>query len=133
MTTLAQPAPSQRIRTLATALAASVPVAALLDGIYYLGGVAGTRDATPLRATAVSTAVAAIIAVLLWRFTRRGRGAVTMAVLAAVSTAGFWVGITFPVALAAVIVGRAAQSRPAIAVGVLAMAVATGLCVLGAS
>ena len=53
---------------------------------------------------------------------------------------GFWLGVTFPVGVAAVLFGRAAleagarwAGRAALVAGLLALAVATVLCVLGAS
>jgi hypothetical protein len=126
------------------AMAAVVPVIALMEALYYLGGLTGTRDETPLRAVAVTTAVGAIAAFAVWRFGARayagGRGAGAMAVLAALFVLRFWIGITFPVATAAVLFGRRALAtgargvgRVAVGAGVVALAVAAVLCALGAS
>ena len=131
-------------RRLAVAMAMVVPVIALMEIVYYLGGIAGTSDDTPVRAALVATAVGALAAGAVWRFGRGsyggGRGARLMAVLAAVSTLGFWIGVTFPVAVAAMLFGRAAldagrraQGRAALAAGIVALALATVLCALGAS
>ena len=91
-------------------MAAVIPAVALMEAIYYFGGIAGTRDATPLRATLVTTAVGALAAAAVWRFGRDAyrerRGAGPMAVLAIVSALGFWIGITFPVGVAAVLFGQ---------------------------
>lgn len=131
-------------RRLGAAMVAVVPAVALMEAVYYFGGIAGTRDATPVRATLVATVVGALAAVAVWRFGRaaygRGTGAGPIAVLAAISMLGFWLGVTFPVGVAAVLFGRAAveagarwAGRAALVAGVLALAVATVLCVLGAS
>jgi hypothetical protein len=131
-------------RRLAVAMAMVIPVVALMEAVYYFGGIAGTPDDTPARAALVATVVGALAAGAIWRFgrdaCRGGRGAGLMAVLAAVSTLGFWIGVTFPVAVAAVLFGRAAldaggvgRGRTAVAVGIVALGLATVLCALGAS
>jgi signal transduction histidine kinase len=111
-------------RSLGTALAVAVLASAGLMGIYYYGGVAGHADSTPLRAAIVGTAVAAIAAALVWRFARGvyggeavdrlARRTALLGVIAAVSLAGFWIGITVPVCVAAVAVGlkAVAAGRP---------------------
>ena len=131
-------------RRLAMGMAAVVPAVALMEGIYYFGGVSGTRDDTPLRAATIATIVGAIAALVVWRFGRhayaRGRGTGIFAVLAVVSVLGFWIGITFPVGFAAVLFGRTAldagaprRGRAALAAGAVALLAATVLCALGAS
>jgi hypothetical protein len=137
-------------RSLGTALAVAVLASAGLMGIYYYGGVAGHADSTPLRAAIVGTAVAAIAAALVWRFARAvyggeaadrlARRTALLGVIAAVSLAGFWIGITVPVCVAAVAVGlkAVAAGRPVrgyVTVGVAATALlaSTVLCMLGAS
>jgi len=49
-------------RRLAVAMAMVVPVIALMEIVYYLGGIAGTSDDTPVRAALVATAVGALTA-----------------------------------------------------------------------
>lgn len=131
-------------RSLALWMVAAVPLSALMQAIYYYGGIGGTRDDTPLRATVVASAVGALAALAVWRFGRSAygsaRGTKVMAVLAVVSIIGFWVGLTFPVALAAVLFGREAFAKgergvgsAAMAAGVVVLVAATVLCVLGAS
>jgi len=131
-------------RRLAVAMAMVIPVVALMEAVYYFGGIAGTRDDTPVRAALVATVVGALAAGAVWRWGRDaysgGRRARLMAVLAAVSTLGFWIGVTFPVAVAAMLFGRSAlvagrraQGRVALAAGSVALALATVLCALGAS
>ena len=131
-------------RRLAIGMAVVVPAVALMEAVYYFGGVTGTRDDTPLRAATIATIIGALAALAVWRFGRRAyaqaRATRLWTVLAVVSVLGFWIGITFPVSLAAVLFGRAAldagaqgRGRAAQAAGVLALAAAAVLCVLGAS
>ena len=121
-------------------------------GIYYFGGIAGHADSTPLRAAVVGTVGAALAGVLVWRFARGvygeqavdrlGRRTALLGVIAAVSLAGFWVGITVPVCVAAVAVGaqgRGCGAKPlrgttcTVAVAVIALLASTVLFMLGAS
>jgi hypothetical protein len=137
-------------RSLGAALAVAVLASAGLMGIYYYGGVAGHADSTPLRAALVGTAGAGIAAALAWRCLRGVYGDQTvdrlarctgvLGVVAAVSLAGFWIGITVPVCVAAVAVGlkTVAAGRPvrgymSIGVAVAALLASTVLYVLGAS
>jgi hypothetical protein len=144
MTTIAQQCVDASSRRLALGMMAAVPLAALMEAIYYFGGVAGTSDDTPVRAAAVATAAATLAAYLVWRFGRRGYGTVraakVMALLGLVSVIGFWIGVTFPLALAAVLFGRAALDQgargpgyAAVTTGAVALVAAGVLCVLGAS
>ena len=59
-------------RRLGTAMAAVIPVIALMEALYYFGGLTGTRDDTPLRAVAVTTVVGAVAAFAVWRLGARG-------------------------------------------------------------
>lgn len=137
-------------RPLATALAVAVLASAGLMGIYYFGGIAGHADSTPLRAAVVGTVGAALAGVLVWRFARGvygeqavdrlGRRTALLGVIAAVSLAGFWVGITVPVCVAAaalglkaVAAGRPVRGYVTVGVAVTALLASTVLCVLGAS
>lgn len=137
-------------RSLRMALAAAVLASAGLMGIYYYGGVAGHADGTPLRAAIVGTAGAVIAGLLAWRFARgvysgesadRLAGRTTLfGVIAAVSLAGFWIGVTVPVCVAAVALGLKAvaagttvRGYVTLGIGVVALIAVAMLCVLGAS
>lgn len=137
-------------RSLRMALAAAVLASAGLMAIYYYGGVSGHADSTPLRAAIVGTAGAAVAGLLAWRFTRGAYSAeatdalagrtTLFGVIAAVSLAGFWIGITVPLCVAAVALGlkAVAAGRPvrgfvSVGIGVVGLIAGTILCVLGAS
>ena|ERR1700729_2451425 len=137
-------------RSLRMALAVAVLASAGLMAIYYDGGVAGHADSTPLRAAIVGSAGALVAGLLAWWFARgaysgdaggrlAGRTAL-FGVVAAVSLAGFWIGITVPVCVAAVALGlkavaagRSVRGYATAGVGMVALIASTILCVLGAS
>ncbi len=136
-------------RSLRMALTVAVLASAGLMAIYYGGGVAGHADSTPIRAAIVGSAGAVVAGLLAWWFARgaysgdggrlAGRTAL-FGVVAAASLAGFWIGITVPVCVAAVALGlkAVAAGRPVrgyatAGVGVVALFASTILCVLGAS
>lgn len=141
---------TEATRSLRVALAGAVLASAGLMAIYYYGGIAGHADSTPLRAAIVGTAGAVLAGLLAWRFARgvysgeagdrlAGRTAL-FGVIAALSLAGFWIGITVPVCVAAVALGlkAVAADRPVrgyvtVGVGVLALGAVAILCLLGAS
>jgi hypothetical protein len=135
---------------LSNALLGAVAVTGALDATYYLGGVDGVPDDTPLRAALVATAGAALTAALLWRWCRTvyargdasaiGSRSLWLGGLAVLSLLGFWIGVFGPVAAAAAVFGRAAIGAGrrragwfAIGVGVLVAAAGAVACVLGAS
>jgi hypothetical protein len=137
-------------KSLGRALAMSVVLSAALETIYYYGGIAGQADSTPLRAALVGAACAAGAGLVVWRSTRMvyaaaesdrlARRTVALGVVAVGSLAGFWIGITVPVCVAAAALGRRATvaGRPrcghltsGVAGAVLVVSVV--LCVLGAS
>jgi hypothetical protein len=102
-------------RPLSRALSAAVLLSAALMAIYYSGGVAGQADDTPLRAALVGSAGAVVAGVLAW-FAARGafaggaddrlaRRTLVLAAAAVVSLAGFWLGMTVPVCVAAAALG----------------------------
>jgi hypothetical protein len=135
---------------LSSALLGAVAVTGALEATYYLGGVDGVPDDTPLRAALVATAGAALTAALLWRWCRNvyargdagavGSRSLWLGGLAVLSLLGFWIGLFGPVAATAAVFGRAAiragRRRAgwfAIGVGVLVAAAGAVACVLGAS
>lgn len=137
-------------QSLARALAVAVLLSAALEAIYYYGGVAGKADSTPLRATLVGAAGAVVAGVVAWRAARGvytdaigerlARRSAALAAVAVVSLAGFWIGITVPVCVAAAAAGckTVAAGRPLrgyLAAGVAAVVccAALVLSVLGAS
>lgn len=132
------------------ALLGAVAITGALEATYYLGGLDGVPDDTPLRAALVATAGAALTAAVLWRwcrgvYTRGDAGAigsrsVWLGGLAVLSLLGFWIGLFGPAAASAVVFGRAAIGAGrrragwfAIAVGALVAAAGAVACVLGAS
>jgi hypothetical protein len=139
----------QATTQLGAAPGGSVGLSAVLAGIYYYGGVVGVADQTPLRATMVATVVASVTAGLLWWFNRdallrpaaeTSRRTVVLGVLAVLSIVGFWVGITAPVCVTALLFGRkstaAGRRRVGVPVTLVAsasLAVAVVLSVLGGS
>jgi hypothetical protein len=146
MNAVATRAKAEEARPLRLALLASVPVTGLLEAAYYFGGIQGVRDETPLRAAAVGTAGAAVVAVLMWLWCRNshssqlGARSVRLGVLAAVSFLGFWIGVFGPVCVTAMVVGRAAVQAGrvgagwfAVVAGALVAVAGTVLCLLGAS
>jgi hypothetical protein len=135
---------------LRTALLGAVAVTGALEATYYLGGVDGVPDDTPLRAALVASAGAALTAVVLWRWCRgvyaRGDASaisarsVWLGGLAVLSLLGFWIGLFGPAAASAAVFGRAALGAGrrragwfAIAVGALVALAGAVACVLGAS
>ena len=96
----------------------AVAATAALEATYYLGGVDGVPDDTPLRAALVALAGAALTAALLWRWCRNvyargdagaiGARSVWLGGLAVLSLLGFWIGLFGPAAAAAAVFGRAA-------------------------
>ena len=122
-------------------------VTAVLDAIYYYGGIGGQRDDTPLRASAVAAVGGAITAALVW-YSNRGAyegGSVAVAAkrsmvlgaLAAVSVLGFWIGIFGAVSVSAVLFGRKAvagsdtRGYAGMALGVIAFLIGATLCLHG--
>jgi|tagenome__1003787_1003787.scaffolds.fasta_scaffold20986241_3 hypothetical protein len=141
---------TESTRPLSRALAAAVLLSAALMAIYYYGGVAGHADETPLRAALVGSAGALVAGVLAWRAgrgvfagaadDRLARRTVALAAAAVVSLAGFWVGMTVPVCVAAAALGlkTAAAGRRGLGYATIGVAavVACGalvLSVLGSS
>jgi hypothetical protein len=137
-------------RRLGTALGVGVLLSAALEAIYYYGGVAGTADSTPLRAALVGAAGAVVAGVVAWLAVRGvyadaggdrlARRTVALGAGAVISLAGFWIGVTVPICVAAVALGRrtAVAGRPLrghLTAGVAAIVFAATivLCVLGAS
>jgi len=137
-------------RPLSRALAAAVLLSATLMAIYYYGGVAGHADDTPLRAALVGSAGAVLAGVIAWRAARGvyagsaddrlARRTAALAAGTVVSLAGFWLGMTVPVAVAAGALGlkSAAAGRPlrgylTVGVAVLVCCGAVVLSVLGES
>jgi hypothetical protein len=136
-------------RSLGVALAWAVVASAGLMATYYYGGVAGHADDTPVRAALVGTGGAAIAALLVWSFTRGAfdgtvdflsRRTALLGVIAAVSLAGFWIGITVPVCVAAVAVGlkavavgRTVRGYVVVGVAMTVLLASVVLCVLGSS
>ena len=135
---------------LAVALAVAVVVSAALEAIYYYGGVAGQADDTPLRAALVGAIGATVAGVIVWRWTRGvyadaavdrvARRTAALGVVALVSLAGFWIGITVPVCVAAAALGHktARLARPVLGhpiggLGTLVLIASVVLCTFGAS
>jgi hypothetical protein len=136
--------------SLRRALAVAVVLSAALEAFYYYGGIAGEADSAPLRAALVGTAGAALAGVVAWRAARgiytdaarRGlaRRSLALGAGAVVSLAGFWIGITVPVCVAAAAVGRRTalagsplQGYLTTGVAGIVFSAALVLCVLGAS
>ena len=106
---------TESTRPLSRAVAAAVLLSAALMAVYYYGGVAGHADDTPLRASLVGSAGALLAGVLAWRAARGvfahaaddrlARRTAALAAAAVVSLAGFWLGMTVPVCVAAAALG----------------------------
>lgn len=137
-------------RSLGTALGAAVVASAGLMVLYYYGGVMGNADRTPVRAAIVGTIGAAIAGFVAWRYARGvytdetvdrlARRTAVVGVISVLSLAGFWVGITVPLSVAAVALGlravaagRRVRGNVTVSVGVVVLIASTILCVLGAS
>jgi uncharacterized membrane protein len=137
-------------RSLGMALGAAVVASAGLMVIYYYGGVMGNADQTPVRAAIVGTVGAVIAGFVAWRYARGvytdeavdrlARRTAVVGVIAVLSLAGFWVGITVPLSVAAVALGlrvvaagRPVRGNVTVSVGVVVLIASTILCVLGAS
>jgi hypothetical protein len=137
-------------RSFGTTLGWAVLASAGLMAFYYYGGVAGHADDTPVRAALVGTVGAVIAALLVWIFARGAfddgtaelvfRRTAVLGVVAVVSLAGFWIGITVPVCVAAVALGvkTVAAGRPArgyvvVGVAMTVLLASVVLCVIGAS
>jgi hypothetical protein len=135
---------------LRTALLGAVAITAALEATYYLGGVDGVPDDTPLRAALVASTGAALTAAALWRWCRGvyargdagaiGSRSLWLGGLAVLSLLGFWIGLFGPAAAAAVVFGHAAIGSGrrragwfAIAVGAIVACAGAVACVLGAS
>jgi hypothetical protein len=141
---------TESTRPLSRALSAAVLLSAALMATYYYGGVAGQADDTPLRASLVGSVGAVLAGLLAWRAARGvfagaaddrlARRTVVLAAAAVISLAGFWLGMTVPVCVAAAalglktaLAGRRVLGYATVGVAALVCCGALVLSVLGSS